>query len=41
MSETPILFADREKGQSKINKQEAINALAIIGRLGVMNWVGI
>jgi dolichol-phosphate mannosyltransferase len=41
MSETPILFADREKGQSKINKQEAVNALAIIGRLGVMNWVGV
>jgi dolichol-phosphate mannosyltransferase len=40
MSETPILFADRELGQSKINKQEAINALLIILRLGVTNWTG-
>jgi hypothetical protein len=41
MSETPILFADRERGQSKINKQEAINAIGIILRLGVTNWVGL
>ncbi|HEY2411226.1 MAG TPA: polyprenol monophosphomannose synthase [Pirellulaceae bacterium] len=41
MSETPIVFADRELGQSKINKQEAINALVIILRLGVANWIGI
>jgi dolichol-phosphate mannosyltransferase len=40
MSETPIIFADRERGQSKINKQEAINALVIILRLGVTNWIG-
>jgi len=41
MSETPILFADREMGQSKINKQEAYAALWILFRLGVRNWVGI
>lgn len=41
MSETPIVFADREKGLSKINKQEAYSALRILWRLGVRNWVGI
>jgi dolichol-phosphate mannosyltransferase len=41
MSETPILFADRERGQSKINNQEALNALVIILRLGVTNWLGV
>jgi dolichol-phosphate mannosyltransferase len=41
MVEVPILFADRERGQSKINKQEAISALAIIFRLGMTNWLGI
>jgi dolichol-phosphate mannosyltransferase len=41
MSETPILFADRERGQSKINKQEAIGALWVIFRLGLTNWVGV
>jgi dolichol-phosphate mannosyltransferase len=41
MVETPITFADRERGQSKINKQEAITAIWLILRLGVKNWVGI
>src|SRR4029078_5489573 len=41
MCERPILFADRERGQSKINKQEAIGALWIIFRLGIANWVGV
>jgi dolichol-phosphate mannosyltransferase len=41
MTETPILFADRERGQSKINKQEAISALWIIFRLGITNWTGL
>jgi dolichol-phosphate mannosyltransferase len=41
MSETPILFADRERGQSKINKQEAFGALWVIFRLGMTNWVGV
>jgi dolichol-phosphate mannosyltransferase len=35
--ETPIVFADREKGSSKINSKEAVNALRIILRLGVQN----
>lgn len=38
--ETPILFADRERGQSKINQREAWAALAIIFRLGLANWLG-
>jgi dolichol-phosphate mannosyltransferase len=41
MTETPIVFADRERGQSKINKQEAINAIRLIARLGVTNWLGV
>jgi dolichol-phosphate mannosyltransferase len=41
MVETPILFADRERGQSKINRQEAINAVRLIARLGVTNWLGV
>jgi dolichol-phosphate mannosyltransferase len=41
MSETPIVFADRERGVSKINQQEAVAALVVIFRLGVTNWVGV
>jgi dolichol-phosphate mannosyltransferase len=41
MTETPIVFADRERGQSKINKQEAVAALRIILRLGITNWTGL
>src|SRR5690242_15837706 len=41
MSETPIVFADRERGQSKINRQEALGALWVIFRLGITNWVGV
>jgi dolichol-phosphate mannosyltransferase len=37
-AETPILFADREKGKSKINSREAWGAIRIILRLGVKNW---
>lgn len=39
--ETPIIFADRERGLSKINSQEAYSALGIIFRLGMKNWVGV
>jgi len=39
MTETPIIFADRERGQSKINKREALAALWIIFRLGIKNWI--
>jgi len=41
MTESPILFADRERGQSTINKQEAISAIWIIFRLGITNWTGL
>jgi dolichol-phosphate mannosyltransferase len=40
-AEVPIVFADRERGQSKINKQEALSALWIIFRLGITNWIGL
>jgi len=35
--ETPIVFADREQGQSKINRSEAGAAMRIIFQLGVAN----
>ena len=38
--ETPIEFADRERGQSKINSKEAVDALKIILQLGLKNWFG-
>jgi dolichol-phosphate mannosyltransferase len=38
--ETPIIFADRERGQSKINRGEAWAALRIILHLGLRNFVG-
>jgi dolichol-phosphate mannosyltransferase len=37
IAETPILFADREVGTSKINTREAVAALRIIARLGMQN----
>lgn len=41
MAEVPITFADRERGQSKINKHEAFSALTVIFRLGLTNWLGV
>jgi dolichol-phosphate mannosyltransferase len=38
--ETPIIFADREKGSSKINSKEAVAALRIILGLGMQNLLG-
>jgi len=38
--ETPIIFADRARGQSKINRAEAWSALRIILQLGLRNLVG-
>jgi dolichol-phosphate mannosyltransferase len=35
--ETPIVFADRERGQSKINAREAMEALRVIAALGAKN----
>jgi dolichol-phosphate mannosyltransferase len=37
IGETPIVFADRERGQSKINGREAASALRIIATLGMRN----
>lgn len=38
--ETPIVFVDRARGASKLDKQEAIASLKQIFRLGVLNWTG-
>jgi dolichol-phosphate mannosyltransferase len=38
--ETPIVFADRVRGQSKINGREAFEALGIIAKLGLKNLTG-
>jgi dolichol-phosphate mannosyltransferase len=40
IGETPIVFADREQGESKINGHEAVNALRIIAVLGARNLIG-
>jgi dolichol-phosphate mannosyltransferase len=40
-AETPIIFADRERGQSKIHGGEALSALWILFRLGIKNWTGL
>jgi dolichol-phosphate mannosyltransferase len=40
-AETPIVFADRERGQSKIHGGEALAALWILFRLGMKNWTGL
>jgi dolichol-phosphate mannosyltransferase len=38
MAETPINFADRERGSSKIDAREAISTLGTLFSLGVRNW---
>lgn len=38
--ETPITFADRERGQSKINRAEAVAALSMMFQLGASSWLG-
>lgn len=38
--ETPFVFIDRKRGQSKIDSREALNALGIIFSLGVKNIFG-
>lgn len=38
--ETPIIFADRVKGVSKINAAEAREALRLLFLLGCQNWFG-
>ncbi|MCH8922794.1 MAG: polyprenol monophosphomannose synthase [Planctomycetes bacterium] len=39
--ETPIVFADRQKGQSKIDVREMVSALVLIFSLGVQGILGI
>jgi dolichol-phosphate mannosyltransferase len=41
MVEVPIVFADRQRGHSKINKLEALAAIGILFRLGLKNWLGL
>ena len=38
IAEVPIVFVDREHGQSKINNREAVEALRVIFKLGLNNW---
>lgn len=39
--ETPIVFVDRLQGTSKVNLREARDALGVLLRLGVKNWLGV
>jgi len=39
--ETPIVFADRRLGSSKIDSTEAVAALWTLFRLGLRNWLGL
>jgi dolichol-phosphate mannosyltransferase len=39
--EAPIVFIDRQHGQSKIDAREAVAALAILARFGVKNYLRI
>lgn len=39
-AEVPIIFTDREFGQSKIHGGEAVAALRILLQLGIRNWTG-
>ncbi len=38
--ETPIVFVERQRGQSKIDLNEAVNALRIIFSLGMQSLFG-
>jgi dolichol-phosphate mannosyltransferase len=40
MKETPIIFEDRRKGQSKVNAKEAIRSIGIIVGLGLSSILG-
>lgn len=37
--EIPIIFTDREYGQSKLNRKEAVNSLWMMFKLGIRNWL--
>ena len=38
--ELPIVFVDRQLGQSKISVREAVNAIVVIGTTGIRGWFG-
>ena len=40
LAETPIIFIERQHGQSKIHSGEAMAALRILFALGLKNWLG-
>ena len=37
--EIPIIFVDREFGQSKLNRKEAFHSLWVMFKLGIRNWL--
>lgn len=37
--EVPIVFVDRQRGHSKINIREAFDAVRIVSRFGLRNWL--
>jgi dolichol-phosphate mannosyltransferase len=39
-AEIPIVFANRQRGRSKINLRESLAAIAMLTRLGLRNWLG-
>jgi dolichol-phosphate mannosyltransferase len=39
MSETPITFADRQRGKSKIDSREAFSTVGVLLSLGARNWL--
>lgn len=40
LGEVPIVFADRTRGQSKINLREMLGSAWMLFRLGLTNWLG-
>jgi dolichol-phosphate mannosyltransferase len=41
IGETPIIFADRRVGQSKVNPREMVRSLSVLGYLGVHAFFGL
>jgi dolichol-phosphate mannosyltransferase len=41
LGETPIVFANRRAGASKVNWKESVRSLSMIWYLGLRNWVGL
>jgi dolichol-phosphate mannosyltransferase len=41
LGETPIIFADRRGGVSKVNSREAVRSLGVLLYLGSMAFFGI